>query len=486
MPTITGTPTAIYSDTDSNSATAAVSWIDPTASDNSGDVTLTSDATSGSNFPIGTNTVTFNATDPSGNQATDSFTIIVSDAEMPTITGTPTAIYSNTDANSATAAVSWIDPTASDNSGDVTLTSDATSGSNFPIGTNTVTFNATDPSGNQATDSFTIIVTDAEMPTITGTPTAIYSNTDSNSATAAVSWIDPTASDNSGDVTLTSDATSGSNFPIGTNTVTFNATDPSGNQATDSFTIIVSDAEMPTITGTPTAIYSNTDANSATAAVSWIDPTASDNSGDVTLTSDATSGSNFPIGTNTVTFNATDPSGNQATDSFTITVTDAEIPTITGTPTAIYSNTDSNSATAAVSWVDPSASDNSGHVTLTSDATSGSNFPIGTNTVTFNATDPSGNQATDSFTIIVTDNEDPTFDGTVSNITANTDMNQSYAIVTWSEPTASDNSGSVTLTTDYNPGDEFSIGNTYVTYTATDPSGNSAALSFTVTVNGPF
>ena len=78
---------------------------------------------------------------------------------------------------------------------------------------------------------------------------------------------------------------------------------------------------MPTITGTPSAITTNTDANSATAAVSWTDPTASDNSGVVTLTSDATSGSNFSIGTSTVTFTATDPSGNQATSNFTITVT---------------------------------------------------------------------------------------------------------------------------------------------------------------------
>ena len=85
--------------------------------------------------------------------------------------------------------------------------------------------------------------------------------------------------------------------------------------------LLITDDENPTTTGTPSAMTTTTDANVATAAVTWTDPTASDNSGDVTLTSDSSSGSNFPIGTTTVTFTATDPSGNMATDSFTITVT---------------------------------------------------------------------------------------------------------------------------------------------------------------------
>ena len=49
-----------------------------------------------------------------------------------------------------------------------------------------------------------------------------------------------------------------------------------------------------------------------------------------------------------------------------------------------------------------------------------------------------------------------------------------------------DNSGSVTLTSNYQPGDAFPIGETYVVYTATDPSGNLMTLMFTLTVQGMF
>ncbi len=54
--------------------------------------------------------------------------------------------------------------------------------------------------------------------------------------------------------------------------------------------------------------------------------------------------------------------------------------------------------------------------------------------------------------------------------------------VTWTEPTASDNSGSVELTSTHLPGDQFGVGETTVTYTATDDAGNTATCSFVVTV----
>ena len=57
-------------------------------------------------------------------------------------------------------------------------------------------------------------------------------------------------------------------------------------------------------------------------------------------------------------------------------------------------------------------------------------------------------------------------------------------IISWTPPTATDNSGVFTLTSDYSPGDSFAIGATTVTYTATDASGLTATCSFAVTVVG--
>ena len=86
-------------------------------------------------------------------------------------------------------------------------------------------------------------------------------------------------------------------------------------------TNLITDAEMPVISGMPANINQNTDANSATAAVSWTPPTTSDNSGQaVSLTSTHSPGDSFNIGTTTVTHTATDLYSNEATASFTVTV----------------------------------------------------------------------------------------------------------------------------------------------------------------------
>ena len=85
---------------------------------------------------------------------------------------------------------------------------------------------------------------------------------------------------------------------------------------------------------------------------------------------------------------------------------------------------------------------------------------------------------------ILTDNEAPVI-STTSSQNVYTDTGSSMAVVSWPLPTASDNSGEgVTLTSDYSPGDSFPIGNTTVTYTATDAYGNVATSSFEVKVSG--
>ena len=83
------------------------------------------------------------------------------------------------------------------------------------------------------------------------------------------------------------------------------------------------------------------------------------------------------------------------------------------------------------------------------------------------------------------DEEIPVINNMPSNINQNTDLNLATAAVSWTPPTATDNSGEATsLASTHNPGDTFDIGTSTVTYTATDPYSNEATASFTVTVTG--
>ena len=81
------------------------------------------------------------------------------DNEAPVISGTPSTVNVDTDASSPNATVSWTPPTASDAGGAVTLTSDYSPGDTFPIGTTSITYTATDSSGNMATSTFAVVVT---------------------------------------------------------------------------------------------------------------------------------------------------------------------------------------------------------------------------------------------------------------------------------------------------------------------------------------
>ena len=58
------------------------------------------------------------------------------------------------------------------------------------------------------------------------------------------------------------------------------------------------------------------------------------------------------------------------------------------------------------------------------------------------------------------------------------------AVVTWTQPAASDNSGSVTLTSSHISGEDFPIGDTMITYTAYDAASNTITGSFLITIRG--
>ncbi len=201
-----------------------------------------------------------------------------------------------------------------------------------------------------------------------------------------------------------------------------------------------SDTTPPIITA-PASHTVNNDPGQATAVVIFASATATDDSGSVTVTqtTGSASGSAFPLGTTTIDWEAVDPSGNTANTSMTVTVVDTEFPLIT-VPADITVDGDPGQTTAVVIFASATATDNSGSVTVV-DTTA----PVitGPANVTEEATGP-------------------------------------QTIVVIGSATATDLVGPVAITR--NAPATFGLGDTVVTWTATDAYGNFSTGTQMVTV----
>ena len=349
----------------------------------------------GSTFPLGVTTVTCTASDASGNQATATFAVTVVDTTPPVLA--QPANLSAEAMSAAGAALNYATPGVSDVcDASPSVACAPPSGSTFPLGVSTVTCTASDVSGNQAATTFTVTVIDTTPPTIS--TQADLSAEQSSPAGALVSFPTPSASDLvGGPLPVTCSPASGTVFPLGVTTVTCTASDASGNQATTTFTVTVLDTTPPTITAPGDQVVEQSSLGGA--ALSFAEPSATDVC-DVTpaVTCSPAPGTVFPLGVTTVTCTATDTSGNQAATTFTITVQDTTPPVLTCPPDVQIASPDGNPVPASdpqvVAWLtQASASDVcDASPTISHDATS---FPVGVpTTVTFVATDASGNSVT--------------------------------------------------------------------------------------------
>ena len=140
--------------------------------------------------------------------------------------------------------------TATDSSGTPTITQSPAPGATLGLGTTTIVLTATDGSGNTATCSVNQTVVDNTDPVITvcaSTPSDITSNS-SGQATVPNLVGNVTATDNcTASPTLTQSPVAGTTISIGTTTITFTATDGSGNTDTCSVVQTVTDGVMPTV-----------------------------------------------------------------------------------------------------------------------------------------------------------------------------------------------------------------------------------------------
>jgi uncharacterized repeat protein (TIGR01451 family) len=271
---------------------------------------------------------------------------------------------------------------------------------------------------------------DTTAPVIT-CPANITRSNDSGQCSAAINVGTATATDNcdpNPDVEGTrSDGLALSDpYPRGTTTITWTATDSAGNSSSScQQTVTVNDTEAPAIT-CPANMTANTGPGTCVATVNPGTATATDNCDtSPTVTGTRSDGqalnAPYPKGTTTITWTASDHASPANTSSCqqTITVEDHEDPVIL-CPAPIVQGNDPGTCSATVNPGQPTATDNCGSPTVTGTRSDGqalnAPYPKGTTTITWTATDDSGNDSSCTQTVTVVDNQAPTFTFTATQV----------------------------------------------------------------------
>ena len=208
-------------------------------------IVQTSGLSSTSSFPGGITTNAFIVIQGM-DSATCSFTVTVEDNEAPTIV-CPTAQTLQTDAN-CTANIPDYSAMAmgADNCDANPAISQSPMAGSALTGaptTQMVLMTVTDSTGNIDTCSFSVSLMDTVAPVVQNCPANIDFTPTTLDCNPAITFTAPTASDACG-ASMSSTHVSGDNFPMGTTTVTFMATDSSGNMDSCSFDVTVNNPQL--------------------------------------------------------------------------------------------------------------------------------------------------------------------------------------------------------------------------------------------------
>lgn len=343
---------------------------------------------SGSLFPLGSTRVVCTATDAFGS-ASDSFVVLVTDTTSP-------VLFLPADIDSLVAEVNYTVSATDALDGDVPVVCTPGSGSAFPAGTTTVHCVAHDEHFNYAFGDFHVTVTN-------GPPALTVPEDYRAEATGPGGALVDYDVSATGSATVSCSPASGTLFPFGNTLVSCTATNIYGS-VSDSFNVYVIDTFAPVLT-LPTPVV---DATSDAGAIVNYTATATDLvDGDVPVTCDPPSGSQFPIGVTIVECTASDSLGNATSGVFMLTVNDFD----RTPPEVTVANVTAEATSAAGAIVTYSASafdDVDGVVPVTCVPASGTQFPIGSTLVQCTATDAHGNVGTGSFYVTVRDSTGPT------------------------------------------------------------------------------
>jgi hypothetical protein len=491
----------------SGHATITASQIDDGSTDNCDVSSLAASKTAFTCADKGVNVVILTVTDVNGNAATCSSEVTILDDINPGITCTGNKAV-NTDNNVCTythAGTAW-DATANDGCTTINSLSYALSGATtvitlpnttlagqiFNKGETAVLWTATDGSGNTATCSFTVNVSDIQPPNAICRNVTVQLDGSGNASVTAAQ-VDNGSNDPCGLQPL---AISPSTFTCanwGANTVVLTVTDLSGNSATCSSTVTVQDLIPPVAHCNNIPVQLNA-AGAATIVGADVDDGSTDKCAISTRTVSPNSFTCANVGTPVaVVLTVSDAAGNTATCSTTVTVQDkvAPIAICKNIPVSLDGT---GNATITAADIDNGSNDACLSVTLAASKTSFTCADKGANTVVLTVTDVNGNTSSCNATVTIQDVTKPTITFCPENKTVNTATGictYTHNGDTWNA-TATDNcagtslgyllTGLTTGTGTTLDGVTFNKGLTNVLWTATDATGNSQTCGFTVTV----
>ena len=431
----------------------------PTISDVVGVISIESDAPAV--FPLGETTVTWTATDVMRNVSTMQQKVVLIDSTSPRVDIPEDIIVEATSINDN--SISLIEPEVFDHVKVESLSNDAPQ--SFPLGETIVTWMVADSSGNVSTSSHKVIVVDTTSPEI-----FINNVTLEGMISSGSELLLPTPQINDIDeVIVTNNAPT--IFPFGETIVTWTATDQSGNVATKEQSVNVVDTIRPLLV-IPDDI--EVEANGINTIIDDLgELTVNDISDIAYTTNDAPE--KFPLGETIVTWAVSDIAGNSVSGTQLVTVVDTTSPEIIAP---------SDIKLEAVDLTENYIELVDGRVFDTVEIKSVENnspetFPLGETIVTWTATDTSGNSVSDTQTITIEDTTQPVITGP-DNITLEI-IDSSGMVVDVGQASALDQVDTNPEITNDAP-ELFQLGDTIVTWTATDSSGNSSLFFQTITV----
>ena len=460
----------------SGNATITPAMINNNSSDNCAGLTYALDVNTFNCTNVGTNNVVLTVTDASGNASTASAVVTVSDVTAPMIS--LNALTMSLDASgSVTVTAADFDNGTSDVCGIASTSIDVTSFDCSNVGLNTITFTATDVNGNVSTGTTTLTIVDDMNPTVVGQDITVSLNADGN-ATISVSDVDNGSTDNC-DLTLSIDMMNFDCTMTGANEVILTGVDGSGNTSADTVTVTIVDDIFPTAIAQD--VIAELDANGvATITPEMVDNGSYDNCSGITLSLSNTTYACFLAGTvQNVSLEVTDASGNSSFASAAVTIVDNIAPTV-GVQSIVRSLDANGEVTVTAADFNSGTTDNCGINNLAIDLTSFDCSHVGNNTITFTATDNSGNQSTATTTLTIVDDSLP--NAVSQDITVQLNAEGHAEITADMVDNGSSDNCDFTTSIDVSSFDCTDIGTNNVVLTVTDASGNVSTSTAVVTI----